>query len=99
MKPINGSVIASQNFAIIMIVDASVIAMPFFVMYASITQDIILTPPPSIRPPMPYASFSLKGTLSASAIGSSVTFLVFSFFTMRLKKEYYKNHITIRMSA
>lgn len=52
-NPINGSVKASHSFAIIIMVDATVIAMPFLVMYASMTQDIILTPPPSIRPPMP----------------------------------------------
>ena len=53
MNPINGSVMASQNFATIIIVDATAIAIPFLVIYASITQDIMLTPPPSIRPPIP----------------------------------------------
>jgi hypothetical protein len=53
MKPINGSVTASHILAIIIMVEATAIAMPIVVIYLSITQDISATPPPSISPPAP----------------------------------------------
>ena len=62
MKPMIGSVMASQNFATSMIVEAIAISMPIVVMYFNMTQDISATPPPSINAPQPYASFSLVGT-------------------------------------
>lgn len=62
MKPITGSVMASQNFATSMMVDAAATAMPLLVMYLSMTHDMSATPPPSMNAPQPYASFSLVGT-------------------------------------
>ena len=53
MKPITGSVMASQNLATSMMVEAMLIAMPIVVIYFNMTQDISATPPPSMKAPQP----------------------------------------------
>ena len=53
MNPMTGSVMASQNFATNMIVDATPMAIPLLVMYFIMTHDISATPPPSMNAPHP----------------------------------------------
>lgn len=74
IKPIRGSVTASHSFATVIMVEATAIATPIVVIYLSIMHDISETPPPSIKPPIPYATFSREGIRSLI----TTSFFIFS---------------------